>query len=379
MAVIFSKSLSEANLLNSHNNNIVEFGSDNVLEATDCDINLGGIVVNITPNPDGVFRYNFKDIIKTLINPSNFSDDYIPDIDNLGYVYLDPNLYKLLAVTYTINLTGGTTEASSKNYKFTKSVKQPDIFSRTVIDTTTELLAFLLPFEDPSVKSYNAVYHKGFPFDLPLFSNIPRSITIVNKTNNLSATLDIGQGVNRIVISDGSESFTFEDLLPLVTGFNEIEFQITSDPTEFKTLILEKRESSCAPYLKYYTDYGSYFYYLFDGIYQDLTKTKIIDVVNRDFDDISETFENIIITGKGSSTKKKIFLEQMTDRQRKYLLPIISSPRVELYTRDVFQMSEADSWRGVVLNDGEFKEIDTKRTLYGFKAEISFINYTLTL
>ena len=377
MALIFSKDLSEVNLLNSHNNNIVEFSSDNPLTATDCDLDFGSIIPNITPDPDGLFRYNLKDIVKTLINSSNFKDDYIQDIDSKGYVYSDQNLYKLIPIVYTITFEGGTTETTTKNYLFIKSIKQPDKFSRTIINSVSEKLAFLLPYEDHSVKSYTAIYHKGYPFDFALYSNIARTITIKNKTNNLETTLDINQGVNRIIISDGSQNFTFEDLLPLVTGINNLEFKVDSE--NFKTLILEKKESSCGTYLRYYSSFGSYFYYLFDGIYREVKKTKIIDILSGDFEDIDSTFETVTITGKGSSNTRSLLVENMTERQRKYLLSIAESPRVDLYTRDQFIIAGDDSWRGVTLNDGSFKVEDKKKNLFKFDGEISFINYTLSL
>ena len=58
MAIIFSKDLPTNELLNSHNNNIVKFISNNQLEATKCGITVEGVYFEITPNPNGVFKHS---------------------------------------------------------------------------------------------------------------------------------------------------------------------------------------------------------------------------------------------------------------------------------------------------------------------------------
>lgn len=376
MAIIFSKALSESELLNSHNSNTVEFNSDNVLTAVKCTLDFGSISFEITPNPSGLFQYDLKHATQELINENNFEDQIVPDIENDGYVYGDDTLYKLISLIYTIVFDNDSTESTTKNYLFTKSVKQPDRYSETIINST-DLLGLLIPFVDYSVKSYSATYHKGYPFDIAVYSNLPRTITIVNKTNALSNTFDLNQGVNRLFFSDGTMNFSFDDTIALITGINELEFQIASVP--ILTLLLNKKESNCGPYLKYYSNNGSYQYFLFNEIFNEDESTKIIDVLSSKFKSIEEATDLDRITGKESETIISMFTEYLTSNEMNYLKPIITSPRVELYTREVYTKAESNSWRGVVLRDATYRINSTKKELKGLNIEIGYTNNVMTL
>lgn len=377
MAIIFTKAISESELLNSHNNNIVEFYSNSVLTSTKCTLNFGSVSFEITPDPSGNFSYNLKHAIKELINENNFEDQILPDIENDGYIYEDGSLYKLQGLTYTITFDNDTTEATTKNYIFTKSVKQPDRYDETIINSAIDLIGLLIPFRDYSVKSYAATYFTGYPFDIAIYSNIARTITIRNQTTNFSFDISVVKGVNRLFFSDGNQNFSFEDDLPLIYGENELEFIIGGSVK--LTLFLDKKESGCGRFLKFYSSEGSYQYFLFDDIYTKEKKGKIIDNLQSKFEDIHEAVGQDRITGKTSSNIENLFTEYLSNDSMNYLQSIIDSPRVELYTRNQYEKQIATSWRSVVLLDSSHQIENTKKNLKRLAIQIGYTNNSLAL
>lgn len=377
MAINFTKQLSESDILNSHNNNIVEFSSDNVLTAVKCTLNFGSVSFEITPDPEGNFSYNLKHAVKELINTNNFQDLITPDIEANGYIYEDTSLYKIISLEYTVAFNNETTESSTKNYIFSKSVKQPDRYEETIINSLQDLVGIMIPFKDFSVKSYAATYFVGYPFDVSIYSNVSRTITVANRTNGMSYDILISKGVNRLFVSEGWSNFSFEDDLPLIYGVNELEFQIGG--SVYVTLILTKRESGCGKYLKFYSNTGSYQYFLLDDIFTEDESTKIIDNLQGRHQSIEESVGIDRITGKTSRSVLNLFTEYLTTDEMNYLKPIINSPRVELYTRNQFEKQITTSWRSVVLIDGTFRVIDTKKNLKRLAFQVGYTNHTLSL
>src|SRR5690606_27544695 len=92
-------------------------------ELIKADIEVEGIAEPFPVYPyAGVFSYNFRDIVKTLINRNGFADSIIPNLDE-QFIYSDPNLQLTLnanIVAYS-NSTGETTNVS---FQFIKSAEQ---------------------------------------------------------------------------------------------------------------------------------------------------------------------------------------------------------------------------------------------------------------
>ena len=196
MAITFSKSLSESNFLNAYNNNIVEFSSDNVLDATLCEISINGYEIEITPI-NNLFRYNFIEYITVLINQNQFSDDIIPDLDT-SYIYDDSgNTYLEASIDYTITFSDDNTETINKTYKFIKSVEQLEQNKLGVVNSDNNLF-LLSPFQKATSNTYNVTYFEGYPFDLPFLLKNTGETTILNQTNGLSYSFDLDYDVSRL-------------------------------------------------------------------------------------------------------------------------------------------------------------------------------------
>lgn len=377
MAITFSKSLSQTELLSSHNNNIVEFSSNNVLTPVSCVANYGSFSHERSPDPNGLFSFNLKETVKILINMNKFRDYIVPDIETNGFVYQDETLYKNVNVSFKVIFEGGTTETITRSYHFLKKISQPKKYADTIIDTAVTGLAFLLPFENDSNVSYYAPYFEGKPFDVALFSNTERTITVRNKTNNLTMQLDLLAGVNRIFVSQGETNFTLKDELSLRTGINNLQFEIDAD--NYITLFLERIESDCSEYLRFYNKQGGYSYFQFNAYSKKSIKTKTIDSINTGFNTIAETYDTEQITGKNESVIRNLISERTSQRQIKYLESLFSSPKVDLYLNKQFKKTSLDSWRGVRVSDGTVDLEENNLPWLDVPVTIGYANETMSL
>lgn len=376
MAIIFSKDLESNELLNSHNNNVVKFNSDNALAPIKCTIEVvGAASFDITPNPDGNFKYDFRDIIKAVINENNFKDTVTPDIESSGYVYTDDTLFKELSVNYKIELSGGSTENVSKTYLFIKSIKQPIKYNNQRIIAAK--IAILLPLEEFSNRSYYLPYFEGYPIDIPIYSDIERTITLRNKTNGLESDFNLNKGINRIFISQGSQNFTIDEEIILASRINELE--VIADDEEQVTILVEKIESKCAVYLKWYNDTGSYSGFRFHQIHEEGIKTKTSGELDYDFKDITESDGSNNIIGKTAQGSKSLEVKRITKEQLRYLYSIFTSPKIELYLEPAFGKQQTDSFLSVKITDKGYKAISNKRTFFNVKLEIVYNIKTLEL
>ena len=358
MAIQFVKDVSQEELLSSNNNNEVVFESNNPLEAVSCLIDFDGVSVTRRPDVAGQFSYDFMEVVSVLINENDFEDLIVPDIENNGYSYKDNSLFKEITISYKISFSNGSTETASRTYSFTKSVRQIKNYQDTIFNMLNDKLALLLPNQENSRETYYAPYFQGYPFDIALYSNADRTITVKSKSNNIETTLDVKKGVNRIFISQGEKSFTFDDEVPLRFGINELEFKI--DINTYVTLFVEKMQSDCGVYVKYFNNSGGYSYYLLPKFHEKSLKTKAINNVFSNNKDISNTRRLFRTTGKTVKQSSKFKLDMLTRQQVQYLQDLLYSPFVEVYTREAYRKTELFSWNGITVSDGSFVLDKTK-------------------
>ena len=200
MAIQFIKDVSQEELLSSNNNNEVVFESDNALEAVSCLIDFGGVAVTRRPDSTGQFSYDFMEIVSVLINENDYEDLIVPDVENSGYAYKDDTLFKQLTISYKISFSNGSTETASRTYSFTKSVRQIKNYQDTIFNILNDKISLLIPNKDNSKQVYYAPYFHGYPFDVPMYSNIDRTITVTSKTNNISTTIFLKKHKDRFLL-----------------------------------------------------------------------------------------------------------------------------------------------------------------------------------
>jgi len=383
MAITFSKSISTTEILNAYNNNVVEFTSNAIpvgKSIAKCLITIGTDFVTITPNANNTFHYNFKSLIKSLINTNDFVDSLVPtNAKNVP----DSNLIQTYSVTYLITFTDSTTENIVKSYTFTKSANQIgnlNNYSNTVnqVISPTTLTLF-----------------KGYPFDLPVFSD--GNYTLKNTTNGatFSATSTSGN-IDRLFLHDGQKFLsthenrviadggivenpeTYEGLFDiniLQKGYNTLKILSANTLT---TLTINVKDVNDGVYLKWANKDGGYSYWLFNCIYKDNVRVRDIGFYNTDFESIDNTYRTLKSLGKTSNRDRSITAEHLTLAEKNYIEDIIDSPQVDLYLKDKGTLISSTSWQGVELLRGRFLVENTKQHTYKLKLKININDYTLS-
>ena len=380
MAISFSKSLSTTALLNTYNNNVVKFSSDNILDATKCVINIGGTDYTITPNTSNVFRFNFKMVTEVLINSNNFTDDILPVLalaDDTSLVYNDTtNSYLSELVTYTITFSDTTTENTTKTYKFFKSIEQLEQNKIGTI-TTGDNIYMLSPFKKSTADTYSVTYFEGYPFDLSIYLNSAGTTTVLNQTNALTYDFPFVNTVNRFFLSDGRTTITIGDYLPLVNGLNELKITRGSDIIYVN---VTKIPSRLGVYVKWLNQYGGWNYWLFNCIHKREIKDKNLKKIFNDFDDVSETTVPFFDIGKSSIETLTLISKRVSEDDQFVLNGIIDSPRVYLFTGTYLTQVTDVSWLGVSKKGSTNKITDYKKKTANYKLKIELPSrYNMTL
>lgn len=350
-------------ILNAYNDNVIRFTATGI-EKFDLVANEQ-LPATLYPSPLGEYFLNLKDYAIALINQNLFADEITPNIEVDGYVYPDPSLF----LDMDLKLSNGTFIQTSKFY-FLKSVAQIAQYLEKLITKNY----ILLPV---SGLSYKATYYEGYPFDVSIFSNLLRTITLVNKTTTNSVDLDFNRYVNRLFFSQGSENFTIDDVLPMQTGINRLEVQF--DELSKLDLIIKKKESVCAPYFKFYRNSGGWGYIRFERQVSIQDKTKEGKDVRVDYNGIQNTLTRTLNEGKEATVVMDLQTELLESWEMENFRDFIKSPRVEMYTGDLFQKQTSKSWIGVSVKSSSLDTTKTKTLLNKEKVKIEIEQYNLHL
>ncbi|PZR18851.1 MAG: hypothetical protein DI539_16055, partial [Flavobacterium psychrophilum] len=158
MAVVITKDLLAINP--AYNDSIIQYASDTLTGNTRSEIVVNGITFNVVPL-NGTFTFNFKEIVKSIINTNHFEDTVIPNL-TAGYLYSDSNIRK--SINVTIRIIGSSTEVLNKSYVFLRGVEQlPDYHRMSQIAPTTRVLLPTNNYTD-----YYCKFTEGYPFDIAI-------------------------------------------------------------------------------------------------------------------------------------------------------------------------------------------------------------------
>ncbi|TXK78697.1 hypothetical protein [Mesonia sp. K4-1] len=376
-------------LLNAYNDNIVliEKGESSRLETT---FN-GQLPITLYPSPLGEYYLNLKYPAATLINQNKFEDSIVPDIENNGYVEPDESLF----LEMEIEMVGYVQEQSftqNLKFEFIKAVEQIANFKDTQFNIPEDKYYLLLPqlkIDDV----YKVNYYEGYPVDISLFSFARRILKLKNLTTGHETCVTIKDGVNRLFLSQGSEDFTINDVLPMQTGINKIElifyptallatrdetYEVVPDEKSLMLYII-KKESTCAPYFKFYRNRGGWGYIRFEREFTIVNKVKEGKDVTLDFNGIQNTLTRNLKTERESTIEMEFQTEKMEAWEMQNFKDFIKSPRVEMYVGDLFQKAEKDSWVGINVKSNSLDNKSLKTKFNREKIKIEFNEYNMFL
>ena len=340
----------EDTLLTTYNNSIIEF-STSVGNPSRATIQVGNFTFEITPNK-GVFYFNLKEVVKVVNNGNNFADNVSVDLP-ANFLFPDNSLYNEVTFTITVFKTDGTFEALNKTYNYSKGVLQL-VRSKYI---PSDILRVLSPSKD--LNSY-LTYFEGLPFDISIYSNAARSLTITNTRTSGTLTVTLSKGVNRLFLSNGeNDNLGFEGQLPLYIGVNELEL---SAGGETITVFVKKVSVACGEYLKWFNQNGGWSYWRCSPIYQEDIKTKSFKELNNDFKNIEAANTRVTQTGKTAENFLNLKTNQMSEQERFVVSQIFASPKVFYYNNRELQPFELLDWIECDLGSVS-KQIDNTKTI----------------
>lgn len=365
MAIVFNKELDTTKLNLAFNNNVIEFYSDSGTAPDNATITIGTNTVTIYPNPNGTFRYNFKELIISIINVDNYTDDLEVDLDtSFTYDWTD-KITLIDDVVTVINLSNDTTETDTREitwlsgyvdlYKWKQNYPQEDLLSSEI--------RLLQRVNGDSYYNYYLKYCEGYPFDLTIYGN-NNSIDVTNNTNLISNTFNLNK-ISRLVFSDGRTDVSIEDVLTLTDGYNDLDFN-----NEFN-IRLDKVTQFCPNgiYIKWINSLGGWNYWLF-AKGENTTKTDSRGALFNDVNNLEDTISPFISLGKEANKTIKVREQRIKSQYKTLLEDLIDSAKVYLFTGVPFSKNTFNDWMEVDLKDGKFITENPKEGLYTFDFEL---------
>ena len=376
MAIVFTKDLLNTKLYTAYNNNIIDFYSDETSPAVKVTITIVLNVITLYPSPSGLFNYNFKELITTILNTDNFADDLEIDIDtNFVYDWTD-KVSLNQNIVFEITKQDATLISVTKDITWLSAYVNLRDYKRTY--PSQELLvndiAVLQKTSVDNYYKYKVTYWLGYPFGLTLWLN-SQDLTITNETNLVDYTFTGNDKVDRLIFSDGRSDFSIANIIPLADGFNNLNFN------DIFNLELHTPYTQCSDgvYLKYINSFGGWSYWLFNKGNED-TKTKDKGSLFNDYNNLEDTTSPLISLGKESSNTIQVQERNVNEDFKNQLTDLIDSPKVYLFTGLRFSKNTFNDWMEVVINDGSFRIENSRTNLYTFNFKIELPpNVTRTL
>lgn len=388
MAITFTKELSQENYLHAYNNNVVSFYSNSSEKAVKATISIGGKSVTITPDPQGIFYYNFLQVFKLLVNRNYFRDDVVSNFAPDAVISnglkptdeyampIDSNVFQQTTAVFTIIFSNGSQESTTRSYKILRSLLQLEDYRRGLSNELNTLFSLLLPLPIDSRRTYYATMFDGYPFDIPLYSNAPRTLYLKNVVTGFEASVDVRAGVNRFALQDGQDTVTLENRFPLHLGINKIEISTQSPGLSAPegespiTLFLEKKEASCGVYLKWFNQVGGWSYYLFNKLQENRSKKDLPQAVTNS-DNLEDTRDLIVSFGASTSDRYRVFTEKVDLNQKRAIDTIVGSPKIYRYIEVPFQRQTLNSWVSDRLNTNSYELSSWKTKFYAIGFELT--------
>ena len=323
MAVIFTKSLLNNNLLHVHNNNVIEFTGSGASPTVKCTLTIGTRSFVLYPSPAGVFYFNFKDYARVLF--SNFNDTLVVNYNVTSQFYDVGSL----EMTYNLSILhlDNSTDVYSQLLTFTNSKQNSKEF-RDVGGTYFK-------------SSKNIRIWQGYPFDLSLYNGI--KIT----SDNVNFVEAISGGNYRFVLSDGL-NFDVSNLLP---NKDKLYFYGEGNGV-ISTINFEKIVTPCTDghYIKWVNRDGDFSYWLFERGKINRT-AKEIGQLNNDFDNFNTSISRTISLGRNSKDTLTVISDVISNEYLDLLVDLIDTPKIYLFTGTPNTVATIYDWLEIELKN----------------------------
>lgn len=335
MAIQILQNISETKFLEAFNNQEVRYKSNTakvVLRSTitvsEGTANASSPTVSITPNPNGEFLFNFKDLFKNLVNRTNFRDEVFITGAPISFNHMvDSDVFKLLTVRYQIEFVDGTKEELTKVYRVLRSVINLEEFRKGLVHSNNNVFAVLSPIVENATKTTYVTLFEGYPFDFSIYSSKDQTLRMTNITTSFQRAINAKNGVNRVFISTGVSNL---DNPVLNLGMNNAQLDNVTGATTRLLLNINKKPYCEGIYLKWFTDDGGWAYYLFQE-HKESVIAKETGSFSNNFGNIASTTNTFTSLGYEKDREKLLFVDGLNADEQRYVSTLFASPKVYMY------------------------------------------------
>lgn len=344
--IIIKDNTALTGILPAFNNNIIEFKSNSITESVQGKVTINSIPFILYKLPSGWFRFNFKEIAKTLVNKNNFQDlleTDITDIDINTYTYEQEEGFYTGNVVLEVTLINGLIETANFNIKFLANVYNLEDYKKYELGNQTTVFP-LLPNIKNTNNQYYAKYYEGYPFDITFYDNSNFDIQMKNDYSYLT-TFERKGTLSRLFFGDGENDLINNSLFTLDNNITKIEL-LQDDNTINKYLFLQRIYlcGNDSVYLKWFNAQGGYSYYLFNKYYERNLGTSNIGDLENDFNNLKDTIAPVIQIGKNAVDTIGVDSDLLNENEFNLLVGILSSPKVYLFTGLPLARAKKTDW-----------------------------------
>lgn len=378
MAIVFLKDLDSNKLYPAYNNAIVSFYSSDLSQAVKATIAIGTNVVTLYPSPDGLFSYNFKDIISTLLNNDNFKDDLEPDLDIFSnYTYDWTSKVNLSdVITFEVYKQDDTSISTTRTIEWLSGYVQLRNWKRNypAENLLVDNIAILQRKSVDSYFDYRVKYWEGYPFDITLWVKETDTLNVTNNNNLIGYDFDNIYKVTRLVFSDGRTDISLNDELSFQDGLNDLVFD-----AKFNLAVEKINSCGAGVYIKWINSFGGWSYWYFNKGNEDV-KIKDKGNLQNDYYNLEDTISPLVSLGKESGNTITVQERNVSEDFKNQLVDLIDSAKVYLFTGVPYSKNTFNDWMEVSLSDGTFRISNSRSNLYTFNFKFELPpNVTRTL
>lgn len=286
-------------------------------------------VFTIFPDADQNYLFNLIDVMRVVFNQNGFEDQNPNQNGSLNGM----NIVQQVKLRI---YAGDFFEEGIFTWDFYRGIHQVDD-ERELVGKNQELL-----FPDSDLQYYYSLnWWEGFPlfFDIKRIENAGDTVTLENTTTGETSypilTATQSKKAFRISIDDVDGSWNVPQDPPFLwtrPGLNFVKVKVNN--VQIASLSVRKREVCNGLYLKWFNEYGSYSFYLFERFYNSSLNSKGNGrIFSNQFKNVGEYQGNRQTIGK--SARKTLSARAKYDaRDHQLMESLLKSPFVQLWSRE---------------------------------------------
>lgn len=370
----------ETKIYSAFDNIIIEFGLDTApTSPIDFAEVIGlGFPVDLSPDPQGNFYFNFKLFSKSYITKGNLQDKISYDVDILNadsFGKEDPDFMQGKNITIKVVLEDATEITKNFILKYYRGVQDLERFNHYLFVAQNDVIDY---------RATSIYLWKGYPLDIGVFSKDLSIIRIAieenyfnSNSNEINTFLLIdGYQFARVILTNGVDNIRSFNGADLLENINSIYVADASEANFAVKIFNVVNMPECeGHYLKWLNRSGDYSYFLFSNKYEETIDASSIGKINNDYANKGQNVSPSLSKGKKSNRELTLFKDRVGVEMRYFLSDLIDSPKVYYYTGKKDTKASEFDWIEVDVANSDFEMNRPKERVWDFYLDIEFPEY----